>query len=96
MSLRLDGKGFSKIIPKLKHAGLLEGGGYSATFADIMQEVATAVMHKFSGVCAFTQSDEVTVRVSQSTSHLNAVIIPHRSLKLDISGVNKTGPRGSQ
>ena len=62
MSLRLDGKGFSKIIPKLKQAGLLEAGGYSATFADIMQEVATAIMHKFSGVCAFTQSDEVTVR----------------------------------
>ena len=39
LSLRLDGTGFSKYIPRLKRAGLLEGAGYSAIFADIMQEV---------------------------------------------------------
>jgi len=64
ISLRLDGTGFSKFIPRIVRAGLLEGnGGYSPIFADIMQEAATTVMTKFHGVCAFTQSDEMTILV---------------------------------
>jgi len=67
ITLRLDGTGFSKFIPRLRKAGLLEAQGYSKTFADIMKECAVTVMKQFKGVCCYTQSDEMTIVIKPAS-----------------------------
>lgn len=60
-TLRADGKNFSKLIRDGKKSGLF-GKGYSLLFENAMIEAVQDVFGtKFYGVCAFTQSDELTM-----------------------------------
>mgnify|MGYP003647011252 CR=1 FL=1 len=74
-SLRLDGKNFSKITRVMRSAGIL-GDGYSEKFAAAMQESCLSVMELFNGVCAYTQSDEMTILVP-CASVVRGVQQPH-------------------
>lgn len=69
-SIRLDGKSFSKVLPKLQRLGFLEpkkptgASGYSSILEDIMKTTALAVAMKtrlLHALYVFTQSDEITV-----------------------------------
>jgi tRNA(His) 5'-end guanylyltransferase len=68
-TLRLDGTGFSKFIPRLRKRGVFAKHGYCPKFAHIMCEVSMALMTKFNAVCAYTQSDEITLVVKPIPLH---------------------------
>lgn len=60
-TIRLDGKNFSTVIPKLKQMQIFEMG-YSVHFENIMKTIANKVATHFSRVLyVFTQSDEITI-----------------------------------
>lgn len=61
-TLRLDGKNFSTVVPKLKRLGLFSQG-YSVEFEEIMTQVSQfCTTRLFKGVLyVFSQSDEITV-----------------------------------
>lgn len=63
ISLRCDGTGFSKYLPRLRRMEVLEKQGFSNEFANIMQQCCQVLMDKFAGVYGFTQSDEMTVLI---------------------------------
>ena len=63
ITLRLDGTGFSKSLRVFRRMGIF-CTGYSSVFGSIMQECAKALLKKFSGAFAFTQSDELTVAIA--------------------------------
>lgn len=62
MTLRLDGTGFSKMIPKLRKAKVLEDG-FSHDFAAIMRLCCQSLMKKFCATHGYTQSDELAVLI---------------------------------
>lgn len=60
-TIRLDGKNFSSVCPRLRKAGLLEPG-YSQTFEEWMKDVCGFLVKELSNVAyAYTQSDEITL-----------------------------------
>lgn len=65
-SLRCDGTGFSKLMRVFRRHGIFPKG-YSFEFADIMKETCKVLMDKFSGICGYTQSDEMTVLVAPAS-----------------------------
>ncbi|CAJ1372523.1 unnamed protein product [Effrenium voratum] len=60
LTLRLDGSGFSKLTKRLTAAGAFSDG-YSTEFAELMRECCQSLMVKFSAMCGYTQSDEMTL-----------------------------------
>ena len=61
ISIRLDGKNFSTVVPKLRHLGIFSPG-YSLEFENIMKDLAQFATKMFQGVLyVFTQSDEITI-----------------------------------
>lgn len=64
ISLRCDGTGFSKFLPRLRAQGVLPESGFSDQLAEIMQKTCRALMEKFHATCGFTQSDEMTVLIA--------------------------------
>ncbi len=77
-TLRLDGKGFSKVLPRLRSLGFLEPNGYSQMFGEIMQETALAVATKTfpNALYVFTQSDEITVVFDKARRDKNGDLMP--------------------
>lgn len=70
-TIRLDGKNFSTVIPKLKRMGILEEG-YSFTFEHIMKEVSLSCTTFIRDVLyVFTQSDEITILVDKCKKDKN-------------------------
>lgn len=70
-TVRLDGKNFSKTIPKLKKMNLFENG-YSHIFENIMKKIIKEIAIKFQKVLyVYTQSDEITVLVDHIDSTLS-------------------------
>jgi len=65
-SLRCDGTGFSKLMRIFRREGVF-AQGYSDEFADIMKQTCTLLMERFSGICGYTQSDEMTVIVAPAS-----------------------------
>ena len=64
-TIRLDGKNFSTLIPKLKKLGIFSEG-YSKEFETIMQKISYYITTIFQGVLfVFTQSDEITVLINK-------------------------------
>mmetsp|Transcript_20194 Transcript_20194/g.34068 ORF Transcript_20194/g.34068 Transcript_20194/m.34068 type:complete len:314 (+) Transcript_20194:54-995(+) len=60
-TIRLDGKNFSSVCPRLRRAGVLEPG-YSQTFEEWMKDVCAFLVEKLNNVAyAYTQSDEITL-----------------------------------
>eukprot|EP01050_Picozoa_sp_SAG11_P031450 SAG11_NODE_9775_length_881_cov_1.590793_1_plen_236_part_10 len=62
ISLRLDGTGFSSLLRRLRTAGVF-AVGFAPEFAALMREGALSLIEKFTAVCAYTQSDEMTVLI---------------------------------
>lgn len=62
ISLRCDGKGFSKLTRQLRGLGAFPAG-WSETFANIMVECCRTLMQTFSAKCGYTQSDELIVLI---------------------------------
>ena len=61
MTIRLDGKNFSKVVPRLQILGIFSKG-YSVEFENIMKEIARYLTKSFCKVLyEFTQSDEITI-----------------------------------
>lgn len=66
-TIRLDGKNFSTVCPRLRKLGILEDG-YSLVFEDWMKDVCSFLVTTLSNVTyAYTQSDEITLVFSQTT-----------------------------
>jgi tRNA(His) 5'-end guanylyltransferase len=84
ITLRLDGNGFSKMIPRLRKAKAF-CSGYSDDFGRIMRECCTTLMEQFNSVCGYTQSDEITILI-QPARVIRGQQMPHafngRVLKL--------------
>jgi tRNA(His) 5'-end guanylyltransferase len=60
-TIRLDGKNFSSVGPRLRKLGLIEDG-YSLVFERWMQDVCSFLVAKMNNVLfAYTQSDEITL-----------------------------------
>lgn len=76
ISLRCDGTGFSRFLPKLRAKGIIKESGFSEDFATIMQDCSQTLMEKFGAVCGFTQSDEMTILVAP-THVVSGVQQPH-------------------
>lgn len=62
ISLRLDGKSFSKLLKKFKSKNILSSG-YSDQFALIMQKCCRNLMKEFNAKFGYTQSDEITILI---------------------------------
>ncbi|KAJ9456433.1 hypothetical protein DIPPA_21337 [Diplonema papillatum] len=75
MTMRLDGNGFSKYTKYLKRKGVIEAG-YAPAFGEAMQAACKAVMEKFAGWVAYTQSDEMSV-VIPPASVVRGQQMPH-------------------
>jgi len=84
ITLRLDGSGFSKLVGRLRTAGIF-APGHSPEFAEIMRECCRSLMTKLSARCGYTQSDEMLVLLTPA-SVVRGVQQPHlnngRVLKL--------------
>jgi len=76
ISLRCDGTGFSRFLPKLRAKGIIEEAGFSDDFATIMQDCCRTLTEKFGAVCGFTQSDEMTILIAPANV-VNGVQQPH-------------------
>ena len=61
ISLRCDGTGFSKLKKRFQNDRVFGQGISPNDFASIMQVCCKDLMIKFSGVCGYTQSDEMTI-----------------------------------
>eukprot|EP00490_Sorites_sp_Unknown_P000089 CAMPEP_0114646988 /NCGR_PEP_ID=MMETSP0191-20121206/5508_1 /TAXON_ID=126664 /ORGANISM="Sorites sp." /LENGTH=342 /DNA_ID=CAMNT_0001859981 /DNA_START=19 /DNA_END=1047 /DNA_ORIENTATION=- len=66
ITLRLDGSGFSKLTKRLSNSGAFSTG-YSDEFARLMRECCKSLMVKFSAICGYTQSDEMTLVISPAS-----------------------------
>lgn len=66
ITLRLDGSGFSKLTKRLSSSGAFSEG-YSGEFAQLMRECCQSLMVKFSAICGYTQSDEMTLVISPAS-----------------------------
>lgn len=72
-SIRLDGKKFSSIVPKLRKLGIFEEG-YSITFENIMKEVLLYSANLFQrALYCFSQSDEITIIIDKVNDLENSV-----------------------
>ena len=66
-TIRLDGKNFSTVCPRLRKLGILKDG-YSLDFEDWMKDVCSFLVNTLSNVSyAYTQSDEITLLFSPTT-----------------------------
>ncbi len=76
ISLRLDGKNFSSVIPKLKKLAIFSQG-FSTEFAQIMINSMNYLSDYFQGVLyGFTQSDEITIIINKCNL-INGCYEPH-------------------
>lgn len=66
ISFRCDGTGFNKFTKALRAAAVMQAG-YSQDLANMMQACCKALMEKFNGYAAYTQSDELTVLVDAAS-----------------------------
>ena len=65
ISLRLDGKNFSKVVTRLRKLGKISKG-FSIEFAKIMISTMNYLSNSFQGVLyGFTQSDEITLIINK-------------------------------
>lgn len=65
-TIRLDGKNFSTVIPRLKKMKVFEDG-YSETFEKIMKEISVRLFNFLQNTLyVFTQSDEITIIVGKT------------------------------
>jgi ankyrin repeat protein/tRNA(His) 5'-end guanylyltransferase len=71
-TIRLDGKSFSgNIIPRLIQMGIIQGG-YSLIIEEAMKFATLQVFNSFANsICAFTQSDEITILVGPFNDKVN-------------------------
>ena len=60
ISLRLDGRGFTRQLKRLMQLGYFREG-YSPEFTEIMRGVLKQVMTEYDAMCGYTHSDELTV-----------------------------------
>mmetsp|Transcript_38613 Transcript_38613/g.75967 ORF Transcript_38613/g.75967 Transcript_38613/m.75967 type:complete len:376 (+) Transcript_38613:67-1194(+) len=67
ISLRLDGTGFSKAVRLLRKKGILEPKGFSARFAECMQNCCEALMTHLNAKIGYTQSDEMVVFIAPAS-----------------------------
>ena len=74
ITLRLDGSGFSKMLPKLRRAKAFSPG-YSEDFGRIMRECCISLMEQFNCLCGYTQSDEITVIIQVSFSSKKSSVL---------------------
>lgn len=62
ISLRCNGRNFSKLTSDLRQLGVLQPG-FSQPFARIMVECCHTLVRRFGAKCGFTQLDEITVLI---------------------------------
>lgn len=62
ISLRLDGSHFSTLMKRWRRAGIISEG-HSPAFAEMMQSSCRALMVHMGAICAYTQSDEMTLLI---------------------------------
>jgi len=75
ITLRLDGTGFSKLLGRLRAAGVF-ARGFSPEFAEIMGECCRSLTTKLNARCGYTQSDEMLVLLAPA-SVVRGVQQPH-------------------
>ena len=75
ISLRLDGKGFSKQMRRMRAKNLFPFG-YSTKFGLIMQHCCLKLMKEFNAKYSYTQSDEITIIIPPA-SIINGNQQPH-------------------
>jgi tRNA(His) 5'-end guanylyltransferase len=75
-SIRLDGKNFHSVIPRLVTLGLLKPG-YSIEFDNMMQSLAEYLIVKCNAVHVYVQSDELTLLISPMVDRKTGQFVPH-------------------
>lgn len=75
ISLRLDGKGFSKKMRRMRALNIFPFG-YSTKFGLIMKHCCLKLMKEYNAKYSYTQSDEITIIIPPA-SIINGCIQPH-------------------
>ena len=88
LSLRLDGRNFTKQMKIMRDSGLLTRKGYCHTFTELMRGTLASLMSTLGALCGYTYSDEMTLllpgKVSQHPQgghrdKLNSLAASHAS-----------------
>ena len=77
ISIRLDGKNFSSVVPKLRSLCIFSSG-YSLEFENIMKYLANFATKMFPDVLyVFTQSDEITIIIDTAPKNKDGEYMPN-------------------